>query len=230
MRTPTPKRQLIPRAVLICGLTLLGLAVAEVILLLAGEQAESIRFGNRYLAFAPVYNRSGSWFHGRLQIGYRPGLLLAEHVFTLFLLWFLSRFMAWMNLALGMKQIWICGVDFGIAATIARLITVLCGRYTLDYIYLSWSHSTYDLMDFYIGFALICIVLWCILCEMRMLRLKRESCSGMNFWQKMKWELIFTGNAFKAPFVPAKHWEGLLEQYGYHLEADREKSAGIQTD
>lgn len=224
MSMTTAKKRLAKRAIRICVLTLLGLAVAESILLLAGEQAEEIRFGNKYLAFAPVYNRSGSWFHGRLQIGYRPCLLLAEHILTLGMLWFLSRFMAWMNFVLGMRQFWICGVDFGIAATLARLITVLCGRCTLDYIYLSWFHGTYDVIDFYLGLTLLCIVLWCIPCEMRFLRLKKAS-AGKSFGQKMKWELTFTGNALKAPFIPAKHWEGLKEKYGYHLEADREKSA-----
>lgn len=225
MHMPTPNRQFAKRAVLICVLTLMGLAVAEGILLFAGDRVESIRFGNRYVMFAPVYNRSGSWFHGRLQIGYRPEILLAEHVLTLGLLWFLSRFMAWMNLALGIRTFLTCGVDFGIAATFVRFITVACGRYTLDYVYLSWFHSTYDLVDFYIGILILCIVLWCIPCEVRWLRLKKKAAAGMNLRQRMKWELIFTGRALKAPFIPEKHWKGLLETYGYYLETDREKSA-----
>lgn len=211
----------------IAVLTFLGLAVAAVILGIYGERVEEVFIGSPSLAFAPVYNRNGSWMHGRLKIGYRPEILMAEHVITLLLLCYLSRFIDYISMILGMSRSWGICMDLGIAATLARLINVIAKRYTLDYIYIRRMHATYDLVDFYLGIGILIMLVWVFLCEIRVFRLKKQATQGLGFRARMRWELVFTGNACRAVFMPREGWEDIRERYGYYLEKGGQETAGI---
>lgn len=206
-------RKLSARICFIIDLTLLSFAVVAVILLLCGERAEEICVGGDILAFAPVYNRSGSWFHARLGIGYRPDILLLEHVISMLLLVYLSRFMDFTATVLKINTLWSRCLDFGMAATLVRLITALFGRYTLNYIYIAPLRSTYDLPDLYLGVSLAVLLIWAVWCEVRYLRLKKSATRGMGFAKRMKWELLFTGNVLKAAILPAARWEEIRRPY-----------------
>lgn len=213
-------KKIIARICLIALLTLLGLAVAAGITFLYGDGAEEIYIGSETLAFAPVYNRDGSWFHGRLQIGYRPGILLLEHVIIMLLLIFLCRFMDFVSMILKMSGRFGVCLDLAMAATAARVVNVLSRKYTLDYVYIAPLHGTYDLIDFYIGISVAIMLAWGIVCEVKFLRLKKRATEGMNFMRRMRWELIFTGNACRAAFLPAKRWSEIQKEYGYFMTAE----------
>lgn len=212
----------------ICFITffaLLALAVAEIVIFRYGERVEDIYIGSDFLAFEPVYNRSGSWLHGRLKLGYRPDILFLEHAVTLFLLWFLSRFTDFISMILGMSRRWSLFEDLATAATLVRLINVIRGRYTLDYIYINPLHATYDLVDIYLGISLFFLCVWMVLAEIRTLRLKRQAAQGMSFGGRMKWELVLTGNACRAPFMSSAKWKNIQDRYEYHLKEKEQISA-----
>lgn len=216
-RNQNATRRIGGRICFIAFFTVLALSVAACIVFIYGEQVEEIYIGGDSLAFAPVYNRSGSWLHGRLKLGYRPDILFVEHVCTLFLLWFLARFTDFVSLMLGMSKNWSMCEDLAIAATMVRLINVLLGRYTLDYIYIA-GRGTYDLVDFYLGISILIMCVWAVLGEMRTLRLKKRATQGMNFWQRMRWELVFTGNACRAAFISTAKWWEIQEHHEYYFE------------
>lgn len=218
------------RVCFIAFFTLLALAVIASILFLYGEQVEEIYIGNDALAFAPVYNRSGSWLHGRLNLGYRPDILFLEHVVTLFMLWFLSRFTDFFSMVFGMSRRWSLCEDLATAATLVRLINVIRGRYTLDYVYIGCLNATYDLVDFYLGISIFILCIWMVLAEIRTFRLKKQATRGMNFRERMRWELVLTGNACRAPFIRTAKWREIQDRYEYHLKENEQTSAGIQTD
>lgn len=205
----------IMRIVRICLFTLLGLAVAEGTLLVFGERVEEIYYGGKSIAFAPVFNRDGTWFHSRLQIGYRPALQLAENCVTLCLLWYLYRFIAWMGTAMKVDERWLYGVELSIAGTLARLVNVLRRQLTLDYIYIGRLRSTFDLIDFYLGISLVLMLFWLLLCEVRYLKVRKRETAGMDFWRKTKWALVFTGHAARAAFLPAKSWGAIIAEHRY---------------
>lgn len=212
------------RVCFIAFFTLSALAIASYIIILYGEQAEKIYIGGDSLAFAPVYNRSGSWLHGRLKLGYRPDILFLEHVISLFLLLFLARFTDFISMIFGMSRRWSLCEDLAIAATLVRLINVILGRYTLDYIYVArWG--TYDLVDFYLGISFLILCVWAVLGEIRMLRLKKYATQGMNFWQRVRWELVFTRNACRAAFISTAKWKEIQERYAYNFEKNEQTSA-----
>lgn len=200
------------RICLIAFFALLAFAVAVGIECFYGEQVEEIYIGNQFLAFAPVYNRSGSWLHGRLHIGYRPDILFLEHTITLGLLLFLSRFTDFISLVLGMSRNWSICEDLAIAATLVRLINACLGRYTLDYIYIA-GRATYDLVDFYLGVSLLLICIWAVWGEIRTLRLRKKATQGMSLGQRMKWDIVFTGNACRAAFISTSKWREIQERY-----------------
>lgn len=198
------------RHFLILGLLIgVGFAIVAGIQILYGDGAESVYIGNDSIALAPVYNRNGSWLHGRLDIGYHSAMLLAEGIVSLTLLLFSIRFIIYLNSIFQMRNTWLCFTYFFFATAIARIINVLAGQYTLDYLYISVFHATYDLFDFYLGIGLLIALLWCVFAEMKYHRLKKNSTRGMNLWQKLRWELAFTGKALKASCLPRDRWDKL---------------------
>ena len=69
--------------ILILGLLLLSGAAEAVMTCYYESFAEQpLMFGSLF-QIRPVYNESGSWIHARSGIGYRNGMLLAEHAVTL---------------------------------------------------------------------------------------------------------------------------------------------------
>ncbi len=187
-------------------LILLGFAVVIGIHAVYGDTLEEVSIGSGQFAFAPVYNRGGSWLHEKLDLGYRPGLLLAEGVVTLLACVFCIRFVGFLNWALGLKPGWDCWMYVMLSTAIARILQVLSGQYTLDYIYIKALHGTFDLFDFYLGIGLVGMVIWVLWAEVRYYRLKKRVTAGMGFFQKLKWELSFTGKALQAVFMPKARW------------------------
>ncbi len=222
MYNTNSERKIKGRICFIALFTLLALAIVECILFLYDGHVEEIHIGNDFLAFAPVYNRSGSWLHGRLNLGYRPDILFAEHMITLFILWFLSRFTDFISMILGMSRRWSLFVDLTTAATLARLINVIRGKYTLDYVYIGCLHATYDLVDIYLGIGLLFLCIWVTLAEIRTFRLKKQVTRGMSFWGRMRWELVLTGNACRAPFIRTAKWKEIQDRYEYHLRENEQ--------
>ncbi len=206
------------RGLCVCLLIALGFGIVVTLIITYGEQVEAVYIGNEALALAPIYNRNGSWFHGKIGIGQQPLLYFGEQILTLLMELFILRFMTWLNRALGLSAKWNHLVDFMFAVTIARTITLLTGNHTLDYVYIAKFHATYDLFDFYLGITIVLTLIWCVLAEIKFLRLKKKATPGMNFWQKMKWELLFTWDACKAAFVSTEQQERLLQKYEYSSE------------
>lgn len=207
--------KILHRGIGICLLIGIGFGIVAVLLLTYGQQVENIYIGTESFAIAPIYNRNSSWLHGRLGIGSKPLLYFAELIVTLLLEVFCFRFMTWMNKALRLSGKWNHIVDFMLAVTIARIITVLTGNDTLDYLYIAQFHATYDLFDFYIGFTIIAMLIWCILAEIKLSSIKKKALGKVSFLKKLQWELIFTKDACKAAFLPYKQQEILLQKYEY---------------
>ncbi len=202
---------------LIVGLLIgLGYGIVAGILLIYGDGAESVYLGNREFAISPVYNRDGSWLHGRLDIGFRPGALFVENLVSLALIWFCVRLMMYLNRLFKLSDTWLCFAYFYLAAIAARLINSIFGKYTMDYLYIRGLHATYDLFDIYLGIGLLMVVLWAILAEIRYHRIKKAATRGMGLWQKLKWELGFTAKIFQAVFSRRDCWEELGREYQYN--------------
>ncbi len=194
---------------LTCLLVIIGFSVVTGIHVVYGDTLEEVFIGNQWLAFKPVYNRDGSWLHGRLNVGYRPGLLLAEGILTLFAGVFCIRFMGFFNYVIQLSSVWSCWLYVMLSTTIARIIQVLAGQYTLDYIYIGVMHGTFDLFDFYLGIGLAGLMVWVVLAEIKYRRLRKACTEGMRFWQRLKWEFSFMGRTFQAAFLPRARWDSL---------------------
>lgn len=164
---------------------------------------------NRYMAIAPVYNRDGSWLHGRWGIGYRFDLLCLERVQTFLAGLFLFRFLQVYNAFFSLSEKWLYAVDIELAVPVYRCIAWLYSPYTLDYLYIR-GYGTFDLPDFYIGVGIFFLVLWLILAMIYYYRFRKKRTAGMRFWEKLKWEWRFTVILFKAMFQKRENWESLF--------------------
>lgn len=234
----TNKQTWLSHVILVLALLCIGFGIVAGILAVFGGDAEKVRYGWESLAFEPVYNRSGSWFHGRLNMTYRPDILLVEQIFGLLVLLFLMRFLRFWNVLFRMKNIWLYAYDFGIATTVARGLSAMLEQYTLDYIYISdpfwragrFAGSTYDLFDFYLGIMFVMMILWLFVACVAYYRMKKRLTKGYSMWQKVVWEWKLTGDSLKAVFLPTDSWKAILARYHSQKSTDMHKDVDPQED
>lgn len=171
----------------------------------------------RLFSLNPVYNENGSWFHARLGIGYTQGLLIAENIAALFIVWFAYRFLAAWGWFFSMRSSWLYLLDFCLAPTLYRLLHSVLGLYTLDYIKIAGKRSTYtfDFPDFYLGISAVAILVWFIFALIPYYKYKHIQVKGMRFLPKFVWELRLAVLFTKVVFVPKERWEELFEKAGY---------------
>ena len=165
---------------------------------------------NRYMAIAPVYNRDGSWLHGRWGIGYRFDLLCLERAVTFLAALFLFRFLQAYNSFFSLSEKWLYAVDIELAVPVYRCIAWLYSPYTLDYLYIR-GYTTFDLPDFYIGAGIFFLILWLFQALFHYYRFQKAHTKGMRFWEKFKWERRFTVTVVKAVFLKQERWDSLFQ-------------------
>lgn len=164
---------------------------------------------NRYMAIAPVYNRNGSWLHGRWGIGYRFDLLCLERIVTFLTALFLFRFLQAYNTFFSMSEKWLYAVDIELAVPVYRCIVWLYSPYTLDYLYIR-GYGTLDLSDFCIGVGIFFLILWLFPALSYYYRFRRQQTKNMRFGEKFMWECQFTVIIVKAMFLKRERWENLF--------------------
>ena len=167
--------------------------------------------------FRPIYNKSGSWYHARLGIGYAQGLLIAENVAALLIVWLAYRFMEAWGWFFGMHSRWLYLLDFVLAPTLYRLFHSVLGIYTLDYIRIAGKRgaNTFDFPDLYLGISVMAMLVWLIFALILYYKYKQIQVKGMQLLSRFVWEfhlmILFT----KAVFIPKERWAELFEKAGY---------------
>lgn len=171
----------------------------------------------RLVSLRPVYNKSGSWYHARLRLGYMQGLLIAENITTLFLVWFFYRFLEAWGWLFGMRSFWLYLFDFALAPTLYRLFHNVLGIFTLDYVRIvsRQGSSTFDFPDFYLGIFVVAIFVWLVFALIPYYKYRHTRVKGMRFLSKLAWELRLTALLIKAVFVPKERWAELFDKAEY---------------
>lgn len=165
-----------------------------------------------FLEIYPVYNDHGSWFHGKIGIGYVRPLLIFEDIFTLMMEVFLLRYIASLCDFFSMSRKILMVVACSMPATAFRLFTRIRGVYVLDYLYLK-GRSVFDLPDLYLFIAVAGLFIWIIPLLRVYYPYKNKKVKGMSMLQKWAWEFRFAGLFLKAAFVPRDRWEGLFQKW-----------------
>ena len=96
---------------LILGLLLLSGAM-EAVMTCCYESLtrQPLAFGSLF-QIRPVYNESGSWIHARSGLGYRNGVLLAEHTVTLIVAAYLYRALEAWGYLFRVSRRWLYALD-----------------------------------------------------------------------------------------------------------------------
>lgn len=199
--------QYIKRHVLfsIC-LALIGYAIIAFIYIYCPEKIGHNDVIGKKLAFAPIYNKSGSTLHALLGIGYNQVLLIIECIICVFIVIFMHKIVAYYNIFLNLDRWWAYIVDFACAAVLGRLPVNLLGFYTLDYLYISMTRYTYDFFDICLGICVIGILVWCIPISIKYHKYKVSHTKGMKIWEKIKWEIGFGFKIIRESLRPMKIW------------------------
>lgn len=165
----------------------------------------------------PVYNESGSWYHARLGIGYAQGLLIAENIAALLIIWLAYRFMETWGWFFCMRSFWLYLLDFALAPTLYRLFHSALGIYTLDYIRIVGRRSTntFDFPDFYLGISFVAMLVWFIFALIPYYKYKHIQVKDMRFLSRLMWEFHLTTLFVKAVFIPKERRVELFEKAGY---------------
>lgn len=169
------------------------------------------------LSLRPVYNESGSWYHARLGIGYAQGLLIAENVAALLIVWLIYRFMEIWGWFFGMRSFWLYLLDFALAPTLYRLFHSVPGIYTLDYIRIVDKRGTvtFDFPDFYLGISVVAMLVWLVFALIPYYKYKQTQAKSMRLLSRFAWEFHLMVSFTKAVFIPKERWAELFEKAGY---------------
>lgn len=164
---------------------------------------------NAWLEISPVYNENGSWFHGKIGIGYIRWLLLLESAVIIILEFYLFRYIDVMRYFFQVNSLGLYALNFGIATGLYRLFTGIRGVFVLDYLYIK-GLGTYDFPDLYLLICLLGACLWMIPAMIAYYKYRRIKVKGMTFGQKLLWEFKFTGLVSKAAILPRKKWQEMF--------------------
>lgn len=187
-------------------LALIGYGIIAFIYIACPEKIGHSDVRGQAVAFAPIYNKSGSTFHAKLGIGYKQALLVAECIVCMLAVLAMYKMIAYYNMFFGINMCWIYFVDFGGAAVLGRLPMDLMGFYTLDYLYIAATRYTYDFFDICIGICIVGVLLWCVPMSIKYHKYKVEHTKGMKFLEKLKWEVKFSFKILGASLRPIKIW------------------------
>lgn len=173
------------------------------------ELRESPIVLNNFLRIYPTYNRNGSWFHGRLGIGYVRWLLIFERIFILLVSFYLFRFMKAYSHFFHMSMLWLHITDFAFAVAIYRIVTSIRGVFTLDY--LDFGRYIYDFPDLYLGMIMAGLLIWLIPALTKYYRFRNTKVKGLNFIKRQIWDFKFAAMFLKAALIPESRWEAEFE-------------------
>lgn len=169
------------------------------------ELRESPIILSNFLRIYPIYNKNGSWLHGRLGIGYIEWLLILESVVILLMLFFLYRFMKAYGRFFHMSMLWLHLTDFAFASTIYRIVTHIRGAFTLDY--LDFGKYIFDFPDLYLYTIILGVLLWLIPALIKYYSYRNTKVKGLSFIKKQIWDFKISGMFFKATVIPESRWE-----------------------
>lgn len=198
--------------ILIGGLLLIA-GVLECIVWLHYDElrADPLVF-NRFFEISPVYNTNGSWFHGKIGIGYIRWLLLLESIIIFLVLIFGFRYIDAVQCFYKVRTAGLYGFDFGIAVALYRLFTGIRGLYTLDYLHVI-GYMTYDFPDLCIGIFIFFILVFMVMIIPKSHKLKKEKTAGMKFFQKFLWECRLGGMFLRAAVCSKENWQELFDKW-----------------
>lgn len=166
----------------------------------------------RFLNICPIYNKNGSWFFGRIGIGYIRWLLLLVDITLFFIIIFLMRYIDVMEQFFKIKSVIKYALDFGFAAALYRFFAGLRNAYILDYFDI--GRFVYDIVDFYIFVCSIGIIIWLLWAMKPYYSFRRQKVRGMNSWEKFKWEIKLSLTFLKTTFLPKDKWEQVFCEWG----------------
>lgn len=167
-----------------------------------------IVLGN-FLRIYPIYNKNGSWIHGRLGIGYIRWMLALEDIVTLLIIFYSFRFLKAYGRFFHMSMLWLHITDFAFSASIYRIFTRIRGVFTLDY--LDLGSYIYDFPDFYISIFIVGILIWLIPALIKYYSYRNAKVKGLSFIKKQIWDFKISGMFFKAAVIPESRWEAEFE-------------------
>lgn len=167
---------------------------------------------SRLVQIYPIYNRDGTWFHGKIGIGYIGWLLYLETILSLGLLTVMMRYMDLWICFFGLNRKWLYIVDIGIVPALYRMLTRIRGSYTLDY--LQVKRMVYDFPDICIGFFVAGVLIWAIRVSLISHSYIHKMRAGMGFSERMIWTIRFRRMFFRVFFLPKAQWESEFEQWG----------------
>lgn len=168
---------------------------------------QPLAFGSLF-QIRPVYNESGSWIHARSGLGYRNGVLLAEHSVALIVAAYLYRALEAWGYLFRVSRRWLYALDCGVAATLYRVITRFRGTFTLDYVKV--GRFTYDIPDLCIGICIVGMIGWFISYTIHYYPYKKRKEKGMKWKERFLWELRLNKQMAVVPFYPRDRWQELL--------------------
>lgn len=187
-------------------LALIGYGMVAFIHIACPEKIEHNDVRGQAIAFAPIYNESGSTFHAKLGIGYNQALLVVECIVCMLMVLVMYKMVAYYNMFFGLNMCWSYFVDFGGAVVLGRLPMDLLGFYTLDYLYIAATRYTYDLFDIYIGICFVGALFWCVPMSIKYHKYKVGHTKGMKFLEKLKWEVTFSVKLLGTSLRPMRVW------------------------
>lgn len=173
------------------------------------ELRESPIVLSNFLRIYPTYNRNGSWFHGRIGIGYIRWLLIFERIFILLVSFYLFRFMKAYGHFFHMSMLWLHITDFAFAVAIYRIVTSIRGVFTLDY--LDLGRYIYDFPDLCLGMLMVGLLIWLIPALTKYYRFRNTKVKGLSFIKRQIWDLKFAVMFLKAAVIPESRWETEFE-------------------
>lgn len=171
---------------------------------------------NRFLKIYPIYNRDGTWLHGKIGIGYISWLLHLEAMLSLLLLAIMVRYMEVLICFFGLSDRWLFLIDIGMVPAFYRMFTRIRGTYTLDYLQI--NQMVYDFPDFCIGVFVIGILIWAICLSLVSRKYIREKRNGRSFAERMIWSVRFRRMLFQVFFLPKAQWQEKFEQWEENQE------------
>lgn len=164
---------------------------------------------SNFLRIYPIYNKNGSWIHGKLGIGYIRWMLAFEDIVSLLVIFYSFRFLKSYGRFFHMSMLWLHLTDFAFSASIYRIITRIRGVFTLDY--LDLGRYIFDFPDFYISIFIAGILIWLIPALIKYYSYRNARVKGLSFIKKQIWDFKISFMFFKVAAIPESRWEQEFE-------------------
>ncbi len=160
---------------------------------------------NKWIQISPIYNKSGTWLHEKMGIGYLFWLLYLESILSLILLAVITRYMEIQIYFFKLSPKWLYLADIGVVPGCYRMFTRARGAYTLDYLQI--NQMVYDFSDLCIGVFAVGIFIWVMWVSWLFYQYRKEKQIGMNFIERMVWGIQFRRMMVRLMFLPRIQWQ-----------------------